>query len=133
MAGVAQARALVQRACLWCRSHPGDWARLRAVCDRMDREGYPIQRDSVYTVAGQLGIRIQDDEFRRDHNLWSVLARLMAMLQPSLVGSISFRRTPVDDVDLAASYEALVGPAPFVARSLAEARAVWEARGARRA
>lgn len=126
MPGVGDARVLVQRTCLWCKAHPGDWARLRAVCDRMCREGYLIQRDNVYTVAGQLGIRIQDDEFRRDHNLWSVLARLMAMLQPSLVGAMAFRRTPVDDVDIASAYEALVGPAPFVARSLAEARAVWD-------
>lgn len=125
--GPSGARRTVESACEWIASNRGEWERLRAACHRMMLEGYLVQRDSVYTVARELGIELRKGEFRRNHNLWSVLARYMAMLRPSMCGCMEFRETPVDRVDLVAVYEAVVGPADFVASSLAEARALYEA------
>ena len=65
-------------------------------------------------------------EFKRDHNLWSVLTRYMVMERPCLLSAISFRETPIDQVDLAAYWRDIVGDDAFVASSLAEARAIWD-------
>lgn len=119
---------IVERACRWIRRNPGAWERLRAVCRRLNLEGYLVQRDNVYTVAAELGIEIREAaEYRRDHNLWSVLSRYMAMLDPAMCSCVSFRRSGVDEVDLVGAYERTVGEADFVASSLAEAQAMHRA------
>lgn len=64
-------------------------------------EGHVIQRDNVYTLACQNGMTVSEaSEFKRDHNLWSVLSRYMVLQRPSMLAAVSFRRTPVDSVDL---------------------------------
>lgn len=129
----AKAQALVAKACGWVASNPDTWAKLRRICYRLMLEGHVIQRDNVYTLACQNGMTVSEaSEFKRDHNLWSVLTRFMAMERPSMLSAISFRTTPVDAVDLAAYWRDIVGPDEFVASSLAEARAIWDVqRGAR--
>lgn len=125
------AERLVGRACRWVSCNPGTWERLRGICDGLMREGRLIQRDSVYTLACQAGMNVSEaSEFRRDHNLWSVLGRYMVMLDPPMLAAMEFRRSGVDSVDLVAAWEEQVGPASFAAGSLAAARELYE--GARR-
>lgn len=96
----AKAQALVAKACGWVASNPDTWAKLRRICYRLMLEGHVIQRDNVYTLACQNGMTVSEaSEFKRDHNLWSVLSRYMVLQRPSMLAAVSFRRTPVDSVD----------------------------------
>lgn len=128
-----RAERAVAKACHWVRRNPEKWESLKAICRRLMLEGELVQRGSVYERARQYGIDVRLlAQFKRDHNLWSVLTRFMAMERPSMLSAISFRITPVDAVDLAAYWRDIVGPDEFVASSLAEARAIWDVqRGAR--
>lgn len=130
---VAGAARIVAKACHWVRRNPDKWSSLKAICRRLALEGELVQRGSIYERARQYGLDVRlCSQFRRDHNLWSVLTRFMAMERPSLLSAISFRVTPVDAVDLAAYWRDIVGPDEFVASSLAEARGIWDVqRGAR--
>lgn len=115
----AKAQALVAKACGWVASNPDTWAKLRRICYRLMLEGHVIQRDNVYTLACQNGMTVSEaSEFKRDHNLWSVLSRYMVLQRPSMLAAVSFRRTPVDSVDLVGTWEAIVGPAVFAASTL---------------
>lgn len=90
-------------------------------------EGDLIQRGNVYELARRYGMDVRlASEFKRDHNLWSVLTRYMVMERPSLLSAISFRDTPIDQVPLVQFWNDIVGEDEFVASSLAEARAVWD-------
>lgn len=133
MADVDRARQMVAKACHWVRRNPGKWDQLRRFCGYLMEEGDLIQRGNVYELARRYGMDVRlASEFRRDHNLWSVLSRYMVMERPSLLSAIRFRETPVDQVDLVACWRDIVGEDEFVASSLAEARRVWDVqRGAR--
>ena len=130
---VARAAQIVAKACHWVRRNPGKWESLKAICHRLALEGELVQRGSIYERTRQYGLDVRlASQFRRDHNLWSVLTRFMAMERPSMLSAISFRVTPVDAVDLAAYWRDIVGPDEFVASSLEEAREIWDVqRGAR--
>lgn len=130
---VARAAQIVAKACHWVRRNPGKWESLKAICRRLALEGELVQRGSIYERARQYGLDVRlASQFRRDHNLWSVLTRFMAMERPSMLSAIGFRVTPVDAVDLAAYWRDIVGPDEFVASSLEEAREIWDVqRGAR--
>ena len=133
MGDVGRARQMVAKACRWVRRNPEKWERLRSFCAYLLDEGDLIQRGNVYELARRYGMDVRlAGEFRRDHNLWSVLARYMVMERPELLSAISFRETPVDEVDLVGCWRAIVGEDAFVARSLDEVRAIWDVRrGAR--
>ena len=123
----AKAQALVAKACGWVASNPDTWAKLRRICYRLMLEGHVIQRDNVYTLACQNGMTVSEaSEFKRDHNLWSVLSRYMVLQRPSMLAAVSFRRTPVDSVDLVGTWEAIVGPAVFAASTLTEAQGIYD-------
>lgn len=130
---VARAAQIVAKACHWVRRNPDKWSSLKGICHRLALEGELVQRGSIYERARQYGLDVRlCSQFRRDHNLWSVLTRFMAMERPSMLSAISFRVTPVDAVDLAAYWRDIVGPDEFVAFSLEEAREIWDVqRGAR--
>lgn len=130
---VARAAKIVAKACHWVRRNPDKWSSLKAICHRLALEGELVQRGSIYERARQCGLDVRlCSQFRRDHNLWSVLTRFMAMERPSMLSAIGFRVTPVDAVDLAAYWRDIVGPDEFVASSLEEAREIWDVqRGAR--
>lgn len=130
---VARAAQIVAKACHWVRRNPGKWESLKAICRRLMLEGELVQRGSIYERARQYGLDVRlASQFKRDHNLWSVLTRFMAMERPSMLSAIGFRVTPVDAVDLAAYWRDIVGPDEFVASSLEEAREIWDVqRGAR--
>lgn len=98
------AERLVRRACAWVARNPETWERLRGMCRALMRSGHVIQRDNVYTLACQAGMDVSEaSEFRRDHNLWSVLSRYMVMLDPPMLTAMAFRRSGVDGVDLVAA------------------------------
>ena len=110
----AKAQALVAKACGWVASNPDTWAKLRRICYRLMLEGHVIQRDNVYTLACQNGMTVSEaSEFKRDHNLWSVLSRYMVLQRPSMLAAVSFRRTPVDSVDLVGTWGGHRGPSRF--------------------
>lgn len=124
---VARAAQIVAKACHWVRRNPDKWSSLKAICHRLMLEGELVQRGSIYERARQYGLDVRlASQFRRDHNLWSVLTRFMAMERPSMLSAIGFRATPVDAVDLAACWRDIVGPDEFVASSLEEAREIWD-------
>lgn len=127
MAGVERARQMVAKACHWVRLHPEKWQKLKDFCGYLMEEGDLIQRGNVYELARRYGMDVRlASEFKRDHNLWSVLTRYMVMERPCLLSAISFRETPIDQVDLAVYWRDIVGEDAFVASSLAEARAIWD-------
>lgn len=134
MADVDRAAQMVAKACHWVRLHPEKWRKFKDFCGYLMEEGDLIQRGNVYELARRYGMDVRlASEFRRDHNLWSVLSRYMVMERPCLLSAIRFRETPVDRVDLVACWRDIVGEDEFVASSLAEARAVWDIqRGAAR-
>lgn len=128
-----RAKQIVAKACWWVRRHPEEWAALKRLCGYLMEEGDIIQRGNLYALAQRYGIEIRlGSVFKRDHNLWSVLARYMVMERPMLLSAISFRETPVDGVPLARYWRDIVGDDEFVAGSLAEARGIYDVqRGAR--
>lgn len=122
MADVERARQMVAKACHWVRLNPEKWASLKRFCAYLMEEGELIQRGNVYELARRYDLDVNlASEFRRDHNLWSVLARYMVMERPVLLSAIRFRATPVDEVDLPRYWRDIVGEDEFVAGSLAEA------------
>lgn len=118
----------VIKALRWVAKHPDRWKSLRELVGRLAAEGHYVQRGSVYLLACQAGMTIQEASvFKRDHNLWSVLSRYMAMLDPSVLSAVRYRESDVDGVDLEGMWRCVVGPQSFAAGSLAEAREIWEA------
>ncbi|MEE0094129.1 MAG: hypothetical protein U0I78_05545 [Collinsella aerofaciens] len=127
MSSEERARKMVAKACHWVRLHPDKWQKLKDFCGYLMEEGDLIQRGNVYELARRYGMDVRlASEFKRDHNLWSVLTRYMVMERPSLLSAISFRDTPIDQVPLVQFWNDIVGEDEFVASSLAEARAVWD-------
>lgn len=127
MSGDERARQMVAKACHWVRLHPEKWRKLKDFCGYLMEEGDLIQRGNVYELARRYGMDVRlASEFKRDHNLWSVLSRYMVMERPCLLSAIRFRETPIDQVDLAAYWRDIVGDDAFVASSVAEARAIWD-------
>lgn len=127
MSSDERARQMVAKACHWVRLHPEKWQNLKDFCGYLMEEGDLIQRGNVYELARRYGMDVRlASEFKRDHNLWSVLTRYMVMERPCLLSAIRFRETPIDQVDLAAYWRDIVGDDVFVASSVAEARAIWD-------
>ncbi len=124
----ARAEQMVAKACLWVRKNPDKWEQLRQFCNYLKDQGDLIQRGNIYELARYHGMSIKlASEFKRDHNLWSALARYLVMERPSLLSAISFRTTPIDDLDLLSYWNDIVGDGHFVAHSLSEARVIYEA------
>lgn len=109
---------------LWIREHNDTYRRvMHIVHSEVARGSTWVGRDAIYTLARQSGLRITNDrEFRFSHELWSVIARYMAMMRPGFTRVIGCNRSPIDDLDLPAKWEEVMGePYPFPARSYAEA------------
>ena len=116
-------RDKVDRACLWVRDNPKLFRRLMRLAHiEAERGNTRFQRDNIYDAARRCGFAITDSrELRRDHNLYSVLARYMVMLR------INFRKSDVDDVDLVERWHELVNPrTTFLAENWREAKKAVE-------
>lgn len=133
MSADERARQMVAKACWWVRKNPARWRKLKDFCGYFMEEGDLIQRGNVYELARRYGMDVRlASEFKRDHNLWSVLTRYMVMERPMLLSAISFRETPIDQVPLVEFWHDIVGEDEFIAGSLEEARKVYDIqRGAR--
>ena len=92
MAGKAGS-VLVGNAVLWIERHREEWLEVQRVClmleDVRDWHGRPryqaINRGGIYQLCQIEGIELTLDEtFRRDHDLWSTLARYLVQLHPRL-------------------------------------------------
>lgn len=126
MSSDERARQMVAKACRWVRKNPEKWGKLKDFCGYLMEEGDLIQRGNVYELARRYGMDVRlASEFRRDHNLWSVLTRYMVMERPMLLSAISFRETPIDNVPLVEFWHDIVGDDEFVAGSLDEARRIY--------
>lgn len=120
---------LVEYGCCWIRDHPKTSRRLMHLVHMQVDSGRVMQRGNVYTLAMQSGMSVSGvDELRRDHNLWSVLARYMVMLRPRLARALSFRRSPIDDIDMVGRWHEIVNPSTlFLADSWRDAKKAVEA------
>lgn len=119
----------VDRACLWIRDNPALFRKIMHLAHiEAERGNGSFQRDNIYDAARRCGFAITDSrELRRDHNLYSVLARYMVMLRPKLARCINFRKSDVDDVDLVERWHELVNPqTTFLAESWREAKKAVE-------
>lgn len=119
----------VDRACLWIRDNPALFRKIMHLAHiEAERGNTCFQRDNIYDAARRCGFAITDSrELRRDHNLYSVLARYMVMLRPKLARCINFRKSDVDDVDLVERWHELVNPqTTFLAESWREAKKAVE-------
>lgn len=124
-----RARQMVAKACQWVRLHPDKWEKLKGFCTYLVSKGDLIQRGNVYELARHYGMDVKlASEFKRDHNLWSVLSRYMVMENPNLLSAIRFRRTPIDSVDLLSFWRNIVGTDEFVADSLSHAQRIFNSR-----
>lgn len=122
-----RAEQMVAKACWWIVKNPEKWEKLKQLCDYLRKEGDLIQRGNVYELARRYGLDVTlASEFKRDHNLWSVLARFMVMENPMMMSSIAFRSTPIDDVDLKGFYNDIIGKDSFVANSLEQAQEIYQ-------
>ena len=97
---------LVMEGVRWIRSHPRDWQALQEACvlieaatDARGRKKVGrITRDTVYQLALQADVEIRNDaEYRRDHDLWSTLARYLLHLHPQLARVIRVKRCAVGE------------------------------------
>ena len=118
---------MVAKACRWVSLHPGKWHKLKDFCTYLAGEGDLIQRGNVYELARRYGMDVRlASEFKRDHNLWSVLSRYMVMEEPLLLRAIRFRETPIDSVDLVGYWQDIVGESHFKAASLSDAQRIYK-------
>ncbi|MCR2027741.1 hypothetical protein [Adlercreutzia muris] len=109
----------------WIASHRGTYNRVMHLCLCEVEAGEDwVGRDYIYRMAKKSRLRITSDkEFRFSHELWSVIARYMVMMRPSLARVISCNRSPIDDFDLEQKWHDRVGDGTvFLARSYAEAK-----------
>lgn len=109
----------VEEACAWiAHDYPHKWLRLVNLCEReaANPECKLISRDYLYSMALRQGLTISEcEEFRMDHNLWSILSRYLLMFRPNLASVIHPRYMPetVDSVDLEAMWKECVRPQTF--------------------
>ena len=109
---------LLEYGLLWIRDHNDTYRRvMHIVHSEVSRGSTWVGRDAIYTLARQSGLRITNDrEFRFSHELWSVLARYMAMMHPGFTRVIGCNRSLI-----------MGEPYPVPARSYEEAARLAEA------
>ncbi|THG36872.1 hypothetical protein [Adlercreutzia caecimuris] len=113
----------------WIAANRGTYNRVMHLCLCEVEAGEDwVGRDYIYRMAKKSRLRITNDkEFRFSHELWSVIARYMAMMRPVLARVISCNRSPIDDFDFEQKWHDRVGDGTvFLARSYAEAKRMCE-------
>ncbi|MEG2533472.1 MAG: hypothetical protein RSB04_10730 [Gordonibacter sp.] len=97
---------------------------LKKMCERAADRGEMITRDDAYHYAKENGWSVADARkmFRRDHDVWSVLTRYMAMQSPKVTRAVVYCTAPIDDAPLIEIWREFVLKAAFVAESWQEAR-----------
>lgn len=123
-------RDKVDRACYWVKDNPAAFKRLMHLAHvEVEHGNGCFMRDNIYDAARRRGLPVSDcRELRRDHNLYSVLSRYMVMLRPKLARCINFRKSDVDDENLAERWHEIVNPSTyFLAETWRDAKAAAEA------
>lgn len=117
----------VETVCHWIKTNRGKWELLRHIVRKQIKAGHRVSRDTVFTIAMLEGMEISDTkEFKRDHNLWSVMARFMLMLEPGLWKGLRCKEAPIDTVDIETVWRENVNAGTtFLAHSWKEARELY--------
>lgn len=127
--GLTPAERAAYDACYWVRDNPRAFRAIMALMHRQVDDGNPrTRRDDVVSYATDMGMAVSVvDELRHDHNLFAALSRLMVMLRPRLARTLHFRKSKLDDVDLAAIWHEVVnGGTVFFAKDRFEAERMVE-------
>ena len=122
--GSIPAELMARDACRWVKTHRKDFKRLMAVMHRQVDDGNPCAKQGeVEFYAREMGIEFDvAGAFRHNRNLYPAIARYMVMLRPRLAKTINFRRSKLDEIDLAEIWHEEVDPRTvFLAQSRKEA------------
>ena len=126
---LSDAERRIYDAAYWVRDHGSAFKALMAFMHRQVDAGNPCTtRDDVlaYAREAHLGMSLSDD-LKRDHNLYAALTRYMVMLRPRLARTIRFRKSRMDDYDMAAIWHEVVNAGTFfLARDRMEAQRLME-------
>lgn len=122
--GLSDGERAAYDCCTWVKENGDDFKRLMAVMHRQVDKGNPCtRRDDVISFAKEMGMGVSVvDGLRHDHSLFAGLSRLMVMLRPRIARTVHFRKSKLDDVDLAAIWHETVNPnTVFLAKDRFEA------------
>lgn len=99
---MALAEKSAKRACEWVLQHPESYQQLVGMIDDMRLAHYPrVMRGDIYLQALQHGITITDaQEFRRDHNLWAGIVRIIKFQYPELRNVLHTRKSKLDVINI---------------------------------
>lgn len=123
------AKNLALDSAYWVRDNPDSFKRIMSVFREQVDCGNPCtRRDDVINYARDKGFSISViEELRHDHNLYAGLTRFAVMLRPRLARTINFRKSKLDDIDLAEVWHEVVNPnTVFLAASRFEAERMVE-------
>lgn len=115
---------MARDACRWVKAHGKDFKRLMAVMHRQVDHGNPCAKQGeIEFYAREMGIEFDvAGAFRHNRNLYPAIARYMVMLRPRLAKTINFRKSKLDEIDLAEIWHEEVNPRTvFLARDRSEA------------
>ena len=122
--GLPDAERNARDVCRWVRDNGSRFKALMAVFHHQVDLGNPcVKQGEIEAYVRQSGIALDVvGEFRHNRNLYPGLTRYMVMLRPRLARSIRFRRSKLDELDLAAIWHEVVDPnTVFLASSRMEA------------
>ena len=120
---------LAEYGCCWIKdNHPSFLKLMHLVHIEVDKGNPCVQQGDILSLAKEAGIDIGDyPGIRRDRSLWPVITRYMVMLRPKLAKSLQFRKSKVDEVDMADAWHRLVNAGTFfLASSWKEAKHLCE-------
>ena len=126
---MSSAESMAFDVCSWIERHPDDYKRLLKVLHRQVDSGNPrTRRDDVISFARDMGMEVSVvDDLRHDHNLFAGLSRYAVMLRPRLARTLHFRKSKLDEIDLAAVWHECINPnTVFLAGSWMEAKRMVE-------
>ena len=110
--------------CYWVRDNRDAFKALMAVFHHQVDIGNPcVKQGEIEHYVRESGIKLDViDQFRHNRNLYPGLTRYMVMLRPRLARSIRFRKSMLDEIDLAPIWREVVdGRTEFLARDRFEA------------
>lgn len=122
--GLSQAERSVYDAAYWIKGHPSSFRALMHYMHlQVDKGVVRTTRSDAMAYAREAGLNISDfADLKRDHNLYPSITRYMVMLRPRLARTIRFRKSKVDDVDMAEIWHEVVsGSTTFLACNRKEA------------
>jgi len=126
---LSPAERVAYDACGWIRDHREAFRKLMAYFHSQVDAGNPrTTRDDAMAWCRENAINMSVlDEIARDHSLYACISRFAVMLRPRLARTIRFRKSQLDDIDLAqAWHETVDSRTTFLAKSRKEAEHLVE-------